>query len=247
MHVRDLGRFSGPTVLVLHDCPAPAEHVLRLAMLLARTHRVLVPDMPGYGHSVLHEDPLASAESDLVAHVRGLGLSALDVVGVGLGSYRALRLALSGALPIRRLVSLSGFARLADEDRRRCQSYVDILSLGGDLCDSIISRCLTTNQRDADPELVERLRGWVHAVAPATLSTELSAMAGCADLRPRLAGLTARTLVLHGFQDNFVPPTRSEEIAMGAPRAQIEMVAAGHLLLEELSEQLPRVRAFLLL
>src|ERR1041384_2217200 len=55
--VRYLAAGSGPPVVLVHGLGGAAGNWLRVAPALARSHRVIVPDLPGHGGSV----PLSSA------------------------------------------------------------------------------------------------------------------------------------------------------------------------------------------
>jgi 3-oxoadipate enol-lactonase len=243
---RDLGRFSGPTVLLLHGSPVPAAYLDRLASTLSHTFRVLLPDLPGYGDSGGAPRPLRDVQGELERHLIELGLRSVDVVGVHLGVYRALRLALGKVVSVRRMVALSGFARLDDSERRRCLTYADIVRIGGDLCDVYLEQALSAEVRDGQPSLAERCRGWVHHVAPATWVAELEAMAQLSDLLPGVHDLSASLLVLHGDEDRVVPVAKAFEMAEAAPRAVVERLPCGHLPLFELPERVvPRIRSFL--
>ncbi len=246
MRIRDLGRFSGPTVLLLHDSLIPAQHLERLAAALALRRRVLLPDLPGYGGSPPVRT-LAEATSLLERELGQLFVGeAVDVVGLGLGAYRALLLALSGNLDVRRIVTVGGFAALTEDERRRCLAQADLVAAGTDLCDVVIQGALPAEHRDADPGLVERCRAWVHDCPPATRTVELDAMSSCADLRPRMRDLRSPLLALHGLDDGLVPEHKSDELAAATARAFVEKLPCGHLSLEELPDRvIPRIRGFL--
>lgn len=66
------------------------------------------------------------------------------------------------------------------------------------------------------------------------------------DVRPRLAGITAPTLVLTGRHDKIAPPAASDEIVKGIPRVeQVIFEQSGHRLMrEENAKFLAAVRSF---
>ncbi len=247
MHVRDLGPMSRPVIVMLHGSPIPAQHLLPLAQSLSHSHRVLLPDLPGYGRSDPTDgDPLVEGEKQLEAYLRELDVHTIDLVGFGLGAYRALRLALAGRLRVRRLVCASGFAGLTDDERRRNRTYADVLHCGGDLCDTIIQLGLSAAQRDADPALVERMRAWIHEVPVETWAAELVAMAHSEDLLPKVGKLEIPMLLVAGGDDRLVPPVKSEQIAACARQALVERLPCGHLPLDEIPDRvMPRLRGFL--
>src|SRR5438128_1174018 len=64
---------SGPTVVLLHEPGGFAAHWMRILPDLTRTHRVVVPDLPGHGASGLPDVPLDADRllawvGELIAH-----------------------------------------------------------------------------------------------------------------------------------------------------------------------------------
>ena len=56
VHVRVAG--SGPPVVLLHGLGVSGSYLEQLGLLLARTRRVVVPDLPGWGKSERPRRPL---------------------------------------------------------------------------------------------------------------------------------------------------------------------------------------------
>jgi pimeloyl-ACP methyl ester carboxylesterase len=87
---------AGPPLILVHGLGGAAANWTELAPLLARRHRLLVPDLPGHGGS----EPLPAVSglepfADRVALVaEGEGMLPAPVVGHSLGGMVVLRLAL---------------------------------------------------------------------------------------------------------------------------------------------------------
>jgi magnesium chelatase accessory protein len=103
---------TAPVVLLLHGTGASSHSFAALAPLLARTHRVLVPDLPGHAHT---QRPASDDGLSLPGMARALGalLAALHVrptlvVGHSAGAAVAARLCLDGHCAPQHLVSLNG-------------------------------------------------------------------------------------------------------------------------------------------
>ena len=91
---------SGPAVVLLHGGGPGASGVSNYGRnidVLAQSHRVIVPDMPGYGRShkfVDHSDPFGYLADTIRGLLDELGLQKAHLVGNSYGGAAALRLAL---------------------------------------------------------------------------------------------------------------------------------------------------------
>src|SRR6266545_1775846 len=92
---------SGPPLVLVHGLGGAAANWTELAPLLARRHRLLVPDLPGHGGSTA-----------LPGVAEREGMLPAPVVGHSLGGLIVLRLALSRPHDVRALV-LAGAAGLS--------------------------------------------------------------------------------------------------------------------------------------
>ena len=113
-HVQLLGPPPGtaPAVLLLHGSGASSHSWAGLAPLLARTHTVIAPDLPGHAFS---ERPRSDGGLSLpwVARAVGallaaLGVQPVRVIGHSAGAAIGARLCLDGHTAPQELVSLNG-------------------------------------------------------------------------------------------------------------------------------------------
>jgi 3-oxoadipate enol-lactonase len=246
MHVLDIGPSGAPAVLLLHGSPVPAGQLARLAAALGRDHRVLLPDLPGYGDSPPIPTSLRETYSAIEAQLRALGVGAVDLVGISLGGYRALGLALRRAVTVRRIVTVGAFGGLSREERGSYAALAAALRGGETVADVLIERAFTRRYRLSHPDSVARCRLWIRDVAADTFAADLDDIAASEDLRPRIGGLRASLLALHGLSDGFFPPVKSQEIIAAARQARLELLPCGHLALDELPEETTaRIRRFL--
>jgi 2-hydroxy-6-oxonona-2,4-dienedioate hydrolase len=118
MSTQHLEAGAGSPVLLLHGYEQSASSWRWVIPTLARTHRVLAPNLPGHGDSPPAVGGYAPGR-DLTPFVAGfldtLGVGPLDVVGHSVGGAVALRLA------------------LADPKRVRTLTLVDSAGLGRDV------------------------------------------------------------------------------------------------------------------
>lgn len=107
-------RGEGPAVVLIHGNNVWWRDFLASGLidLLARNHRVIAFDRPGFGHSERPRDRLwtPSAQAGLIAAAtRRLGVGPSAVVGHSMGSMVALAMALDHPEQVRSLVLLSGY------------------------------------------------------------------------------------------------------------------------------------------
>lgn len=107
-------RGEGPAVVLIHGNNVWWRDFLASGLidLLARHHRVIAFDRPGFGHSERPRDRLwtPSAQAGLIAAaMRQLGVGPAAVVGHSMGSMVALAMALDHPEQMRSLVLLSGY------------------------------------------------------------------------------------------------------------------------------------------
>ena len=112
LHVVERG--EGPPVVLLHGNGVTHRdfEVSGVIDRLARKHRVIAIDRPGYGHSSRPRDRLwtPSAQAELVhAALAQLGVERAVVVGHSMGTMVALALALDHPDDVRRLVLVGGY------------------------------------------------------------------------------------------------------------------------------------------
>jgi pimeloyl-ACP methyl ester carboxylesterase len=113
------GRGHGRPIVLVHGLGGAAVNWVDVAPLLARRHRVLVPDLPGHGGSTpLPAVPNLAVFADRVAALAEReGVLPAAVVGHSLGAVVALRLALRRPDAVDSLV-LAGAAGISSASRR---------------------------------------------------------------------------------------------------------------------------------
>jgi haloacetate dehalogenase len=124
---------SGPPVLLLHGHPRTHATWHRVAPILARTHTVVCPDLPGFGRSSKPADTPDHAGSskrakarECIALMRNLGFERFAIVGHDRGCYTAFRTAMDYPETITHLAILDGVPigeALARCDARFAQAW----------------------------------------------------------------------------------------------------------------------------
>lgn len=237
---------QGPPLVVVHGLGGAAVNFTLLAPLLARRHRVLIPDLPGHGKT----DPLERAD-DLTAyadHVAALaeleGMFPAPLIGYSMGGVIALRLAVSRPKSVTALalVAAAGIVSVS----RRAEIW---LAVTGALRPAqIMTRFRGTFARR--PRLRWLPFGLWGAVDPPALAPEGVlgflegpsqhtdvGMAGRAllrdDPRPDLDHVRCPVLLLWGSRDRLVPLMDGFEYARRLRAPIRTLPAAGHLLVGE--------------
>lgn len=112
LHYIDKG--EGPPVVLLHGNTVVLQDFVASGLIdrLAKRHRVIAFDRPGFGYSERPRGHLwtAQTQADAIRHALGrLGVDAPVVLGHSWGSLVALCMALGGAPSVRALVLVSGY------------------------------------------------------------------------------------------------------------------------------------------
>ena len=110
------GDVSASTILLLHDGAWGADAMLAWADVmadLARDHRVIAPDLPGFGRTDKVVMFGASPYEHRIRHIAGLlevlqPVAPVHVVGTSFGGSLALRAAIASAWPIASATSVGG-------------------------------------------------------------------------------------------------------------------------------------------
>lgn len=236
-HVVDEG--AGPAVLLLHGSgpgvSAEANWRLTIPALVAAGHRVVAPDLVGFGATVPPADHEYSMESWL-AHVVGLldelGLERVDVVGNSFGGALALRLVIEHPERVRSVVLMGaagvefpltdgleavwGYRASVEEMRRVMGVFAyDTSLLTDDLAQLRYEASLAGG---ADERFA--------AMFPAPRQRWLAAMASTDE---ELRAIRVPVLLVHGREDRVIPTSTSTHILSVVPDARLHLFGqCGH-------------------
>jgi 3-oxoadipate enol-lactonase len=218
------------------------------ARALADRYRVIRYDLRGHGGSPVVPGPYTVA--DLADDVRllldGLGIDRFAYAGVSLGGAIGLQLAVTVPDRLTHLIVMASAARFPDPPSWKARA--DRVRAEGTefLVPSRIGAWVTPGFAKSRPEETERLLAMLRA-------TPREGYAACCetiedfDVRNRLPGITAPTLVIAGADDPATPPDIVQAIADGIPGARFVVVpSASHLVSAEQSDAVTsEIRRFL--
>jgi pimeloyl-ACP methyl ester carboxylesterase len=246
-------RGSGPPVVLLHAFPL--DHRMWQAQIaaLTATHRVVAPDLRGFGRSPLGGDrpSMDVVADDVASAMRALGLVGSAVVGLSLGGYAAMAL-------LRRHADLVGALVLVDTKagadpeaaRTNRERIADTLEHEGTvrvLLDEAVPGLVGPTTHAERPEVLAQVRAMIEEADPASAAWMQRAMAGRPDSVPDLEGFDGRALVVVGDEDGIAPPADAAIMRDALPHGDlVTLPRCGHLSALESPDALNAVlRSFL--
>lgn len=223
----------GPTLILLHG--AGGSHLVwPEALQRIERIRTLAVDLPGHGQSQPPGRRTVDAYAAVIEEFAGrLALEQLVLVGHSLGSAVALTLALRDRVAIDGLILLGAAARMPVSD----------VLLGGSLA---------SLERAADfvaehgfgapsPDVQAGIRDQMLATGATTTFGDFLACSRF-DLRARLVGINASTLIITGDRDRLTPLRFAQTLAAGIPNARLSIVeGTGHFAMLEQPEHIARL------
>jgi pimeloyl-[acyl-carrier protein] methyl ester esterase len=235
LHHEDVG--AGAPVVLVHGWAASSATFAAESAALARTRRVIAPDLRGHGRSPPSPFSLADLAADLAALVERLALERALLVGWSLGSLVAL-----AAVPrVRR--RLAGVVLVAGTPRfTACEGWphglprehVQVLAArmrrdpARALARFDASMFAEGELDDAGRRRVEALRAGIPLPDPVAAQAGLDVLAG-EDLRPALAALDLPTVLVHGERDAICPVGAARAMATAIPGATLRVLpGVGH-------------------
>lgn len=252
---RELG--EGPPVVLLHGWPQTGECWREVASALARRHRVLVPDLPGYGRSDAPSAfDAATLARSIVAFADAVGAPRFAVAGHDWGGSITFRLATHHADAIDRFAVINApFRKL---DLRRGWHFllfnVPVLpevvwALAGDRWIDTVHRRASAHPERFDDEVLapyreafrspERRRSslaYYRTVTRQTLARMVRARlpGGANAPRPEPRRIESPAMIVWGMRDPALPVQILQGISHDIPHARIERLEdCGHFVPDE--------------
>lgn len=228
------------TVVLLAGFPLTREIWDETARCLARTHRVVRPDLRGTGASGVTDGPylMESLAADIAAVLDALSAERASVAGHSLGGYVALAFARMFTERVERLALVcSRLAADTPEEARRREMMAQRLERGDAdaLVQTYLPRLLSPESKSAHPETaarVEEIMRHVDSRGAAALLRGMALRSASDDVAP---DLRMPVLVIAGGQDAVVPLDESRRIAQAFPLGTLAIATrSGHVpMLEE--------------
>ncbi|HTP54975.1 MAG TPA: alpha/beta fold hydrolase [Thermoplasmata archaeon] len=241
---------TGPVVLLLHGVGGDRTVWNGIAPTLAKSFRVIAPDLRGHGRTPAPPGSLFTFEellADVLALLDGKHVRAAHWVGLSGGAFLALRAALDRPERVRSLTMISGAAYTDSHTRSITDRFIETYAKEGP--DAYALRLLKDlyypDWIEAHLDLADRVRDGIaqRDLRPATAWTRA---ADRFDERSRIATLTVPVLIVQGMDDAVIDPAHGRILRQSIPRAQIRILPqTGHMVpLERPSETADAIEGF---
>jgi len=207
------------TIVLVHGVNDHAGTWFAIAPTLAKTHRVILPDLPGHGESAPKDGPLPISlmVSQLDRVVRASGAPLITLLGNSMGGWIAMLYTLAHPTRVERL----------------------ILESSGGLALSLASPVVATN-RDEAMVILRNVHGphyqpqeWViDALLQRATSSPMLRVSEMIEhlVDARLGDITVPTTILWGADDGVVPRSYAEALRDGIANAKMHVIeGAAHI------------------
>jgi len=252
---------NGPTVLMLHGGGPGASglsNYSRNIHALAEKFTLIIPDMPGYGHSTKGldgKDPFGDLAGSMIGLLDHLKLTQASIVGNSLGGACALRMALDAPKRVSRLVlmgpgGVDTTRGLPTAGLKHLLDYYTGDGPGLEKLRQFIREDLVYDASDVPEELIqERFKASIDPEVVA--SPPLRRPKGIPKFRkidftrdPRLSELQTPTLVLWGAEDRVNRPSGGHSLQKRMPNCDFYLYArTGHWIQWERADEFNAVTA----
>lgn len=245
----EAGEPSAQPVILLHGFGTSREAMLGLMPWLAGTHRVVAPDLPGFGQHPYHQGRTHDADfyaSEVVRFADALGFRQFDLVGTSMGGALAVHLAAMHPERVRRVVLLAP-AGVAPPVRNAFMQSIDrgenpLDIRGEEDFDRVVSLVF-----DRPPPVPWQFRRFMAGEAvrrrPETLRIVDAIRPFLLDgARADLSRVTAPVLVVWGDRDRVTDQSMLKVFVDGLPRATGTLLpGAGHVVFADAPEETRRL------
>jgi 3-oxoadipate enol-lactonase len=217
---------EGTPLFLFHSLLSDRASFDSIVPQLARSHRVVVPELPGFGGSKAVEGDLA-AVADRMAEVvhDAAGGEPATVLGNGYGGFVALQMAIRHPELAGKLVLADCGAAFSESGREAFRNMAAASKAKGlaAITDVAMRRLFAPEFQAAHPDLMRDRREAFLKTDPQVLQAACAALAAL-DLRSELWKVRVPVLVLVGEHDEATPPPMSQELAALLPNAKLKII-----------------------
>ncbi|WP_369145210.1 alpha/beta fold hydrolase [Streptomyces sp. R44] len=226
-------RGTGPALLLVHG--HPFDHTMWQPQIdrFSRTHRVITPDLRGYGATPLGPTSgstgLGDFAEDLIDLLDGLGVEECVLAGLSMGGQIAMELVRRHPERVRGLVLADTFPAAETEDGKKARNAMAERLLREGMrgyADEVLDRMVAPYNTHAAPH-VHRM---MCATDPVAAAAALRGRAERPDYRKTLTTVAVPALVVVGRDDTYTPVADAEEMHALLPHSTLTVIErAAHL------------------
>lgn len=244
LYVADTG--TGPTAVLIHGLMATGQMFRWLVEALPTGFRLIIPDLPGHGHSRMISDPytVEAMAARLGRWLNSHGIREAHIMGYSHGGAVAQQLALQSPHLVHSLALVATYAHNTTTARERLEGWLMprlVRLLGTRRLAALIARPGT----GGGPALTHDQLIWLRDMLAGNDSTAMAQAAAdlaAFDSRGWLDRLHMPTLVVSGESDTAVPAHHAAMLAAGIPGARTVIVPdAGHTMVWTHPQQLAQI------
>ena len=226
----------GLPVLFIHGFPLTRKLWSEQVGTLSRNHRVLALDLRGHGETQAVPGPYSM---ELLARDCCALLDALQIqvpvvlCGLSMGGYIALAFYRLFAPRVAGLV-LAATRAGADtaEGKQNRTRAIEVARINGaaEIAESMLPKMFAPNTYQKSPHLVSQLRSMMAGTSTAGVLGALEGMRDRPDSEPMLASIHVPTLIIHGAEDQLIPPGSAQDMHAAIPSSRLVILPeAGHI------------------
>lgn len=230
---------TGKPVVLLHSLLADRTIFDRIVPALARTRRVIVPDLPGFGGSSSAGATIEGIADRISGLFDALNLgTTADVLGNGFGGFVASSMAIRHGGKFDRLLLADTGISFSPEGKQSFYAMAErVRGTGmGAIIEVAMKRLFPEDYIAAHPEIVTERRNALLKTNPEFFAEACVALAAL-DLSSGVATIRNPTLVVVGELDAATPPEMARALARALPKAElIEIPGCGHAPMAQMPE-----------
>ena len=220
---------SGPPVIFVHGYPFNRSLWNEQVAAFRQTHRVITPDLRGFGDSDSSEGPatMTRMAQDILALMDALEIPKAVLGGLSMGGYVVLAFYKQFPSRVRGLVLADTRAQADTPEvkRVRAQQAEQILAEGmAGVTDAMLPKLLISDTVSRRPDVVRRVRDMMLKTKPAGAAAALQGMAMRDDQTELLSRIDVSTLIVVGREDPITPVSDSESMHEKIPRSRLVVI-----------------------
>ncbi|PYS67916.1 MAG: alpha/beta hydrolase [Acidobacteria bacterium] len=208
---------SGSPVILLHGFPFNRTLWNEQVTALSDAHRVITPDLRGFGASDVTDSPanMADMAQDVAALMDSLGIERAVIGGLSMGGYVVLAFYKLFPKRVTALVLADTRPQADSEEAKaiRAKQAKEAISEGmAGIANSMLPKLFAPASVTNKPQAVQRVREMMMTTKPAGAAAALMGMAAREDHTETLVQISVPTLILVGREDPITPLSDSENM-----------------------------------